>query len=146
MQYKDLSKLLSSNRIIYLSGLCLILGAFGVAGCQSADEPAQTQATPIPDAKGGVSFQELTSSPSAEAGRFHSLSGPETGLEFTNELMPPNMRKYLLNGAGLATGDFDNDGLVDVYAISQDGSNRLFRQTAHWPKGRRAVRPFGRSF
>lgn len=132
MQYKDLSKLLSSNRIIYLSGLCLILGAFGVAGCQSADEPAQTQATPIPDAKGGVSFQELTSSPSAEAGRFHSLSGPETGLEFTNELMPPNMRKYLLNGAGLATGDFDNDGLVDVYAISQDGSNRLFRQTAHW--------------
>lgn len=39
-------------------------------------------------------------------------------------------------GRGLATGDFDNDGRVDVLAMSQDGPVQLFRNrlrnTNHW--------------
>ena len=39
-------------------------------------------------------------------------------------------------GRGLATGDFDNDGFVDVLAVSQNGRAQLLRNTAregnHW--------------
>lgn len=66
------------------------------------------------------------------ASKFVELTHEITGLDFANELKPENTRKYLLNGAGLATGDFDNDGMVDLFAVSQDGANKLFRQIAPW--------------
>ena len=38
----------------------------------------------------------------------------------------------VLNGAGVCTGDYDNDGRVDIFVVSQDGSNRLYRQVDTW--------------
>ena len=81
---------------------------------------------------GGIQQESLGVDDRLSTGKFEKLTGEQTGLNFTNELQPQNIRKYLLNGSGLATGDFDNDGLVDVYAISQDGPNRLFRQVLPW--------------
>ena len=124
--------MLASKQIFLLGFVCLLFGLLGVAGCRSAEEPVESQKTEVVDPKGGLVFEKLPPNLDTPTGQFHLLSGVETGLEFANELAPPNMRKYLLNGAGLATGDFDNDGLVDVYAISQDGPNRLFRQTSRW--------------
>lgn len=49
---------------------------------------------------------------------------------FTNELRKENTYTYLTNGAGMAVGDYDGDGLPDVYLVSQDGPNKLFRQKA----------------
>lgn len=63
---------------------------------------------------------------------FNTLQGASTGLTAGNQLTPPNMRNYLLGGAGICTADYDADGLVDVYLVSQDGSNHLYRQTAPW--------------
>jgi hypothetical protein len=51
-------------------------------------------------------------------------------LQFTNVLRTENRFTYLTNGAGLAVGDYDGDGLVDIYLVSQDGPNQLWRQTA----------------
>ncbi|MGI9518796.1 MAG: VCBS repeat-containing protein, partial [Pirellulaceae bacterium] len=82
-------------------------------------------------AAGGIEVAPLNPSGSV-TGRFARLDAGETGLDFVNELLPHNLRNYLLNGAGVASGDFDNDGQVDLFAVSQDGSNRLFRQTAAW--------------
>ncbi|MCP4887808.1 MAG: VCBS repeat-containing protein, partial [Planctomycetaceae bacterium] len=95
---------------------------------RAASQPILAQASP----QGAIKRASLGGNDRASTGKFEQLTGDQTGLDFTNELRPENMRKYLLNGAGVATGDFDNDGLVDVYAISQDGSNRLFRQTSPW--------------
>ena len=36
---------------------------------------------------------------------------------------------YLYTGAGLAVGDIDNDGLQDVYFVSNFGPNKLYKNT-----------------
>jgi hypothetical protein len=62
--------------------------------------------------------------------RFHKLDPAMTGLAFTNELRRENVVPYVYIGAGVATGDCDGDGMLDVFPCSQDGANKLFRQTA----------------
>ncbi|MEC5125986.1 FG-GAP-like repeat-containing protein [Verrucomicrobiales bacterium BCK34] len=67
----------------------------------------------------------------AKAG-FTTVSAQESGLDFQNLLKKENIRNYLDKGAGGCVGDFDSDGLPDLYLISQDGPNRLMRQTTAW--------------
>ncbi len=62
--------------------------------------------------------------------RFVERSAEQTGIDFQNELAHHNTHTYLTNGAGLAVGDYDQDGLPDLYFVSQDGGNRLYRQIA----------------
>ncbi|MCA8943097.1 MAG: VCBS repeat-containing protein [Planctomycetes bacterium] len=62
--------------------------------------------------------------------RFRRLDPVETGVDFTNRLRKENVIPYIYSGAGVAIGDYDRDGLPDLYLVSQDGPNRLFRQVA----------------
>ncbi len=99
--------------------LGLTLGAAGCSREASAPAPAQPAghlATPLAARVGG------------ETPRFRRLDPATCGLDFVNELRKENTYTYLTNGAGLAAGDYDGDGLVDLYFVSQDGPNRLFRQ------------------
>ncbi|HZN39200.1 MAG TPA: FG-GAP-like repeat-containing protein [Planctomycetota bacterium] len=66
----------------------------------------------------------------AEGKRFARLDSASTGLVFANELRPENIVAYVYSGAGLAVGDYDGNGLPDVYLVSQDGPNKLFKQTS----------------
>jgi hypothetical protein len=55
----------------------------------------------------------------------------QTGLDFVNKLTPTvefNLFKYLYyyNGAGVGAGDFNNDGLVDLFFSSNQGQNKLY--------------------
>ncbi|WP_298352804.1 VCBS repeat-containing protein [uncultured Dokdonia sp.] len=55
----------------------------------------------------------------------------DTGVTFTNELTKSaelNILNYLYyyNGAGVATGDFNNDGLVDIYFASNLNQDHLY--------------------
>jgi len=57
-----------------------------------------------------------------------------TGVEFTNVLQGD---AYLTNavahnGAGVAIGDIDGDGLADIYLCSLQGPNRLYRNLGQW--------------
>jgi hypothetical protein len=64
--------------------------------------------------------------------RLFSLLEPSyTGIDFANELDENerfNIIKYLYfyNGAGVATGDVNNDGLPDVFFTSNQHSNKLY--------------------
>jgi len=102
---------------------CAALVALSACG---DDRPEQ------PRLPGGIVRQELRAATPAAAGepRFRRVPVDESGLAFTNELRRENRYTYLTNGAGLAVGDYDGDGLLDAYLVSQDGSNKLFRQTA----------------
>jgi hypothetical protein len=62
---------------------------------------------------------------------FEALNADKTGLNFVNKLTPSaefNMFKYLYfyNGGGLGAGDFNNDGLIDLFFSANQGSNKLF--------------------
>ena len=51
---------------------------------------------------------------------FEALESKQTGLNFSNRLTPTNQFNvfhymYYYNGAGVGAGDFNNDGLVDLF-------------------------------
>jgi len=65
---------------------------------------------------------------------FTPLPARSTGLVFTNALdeFSGATNRVLFNGAGAAAGDFDNDGLPDVFLCNLSGSNVLFRNLGQW--------------
>ena len=104
-----------------LSPTCAIAIALLAAACNRSAPPS---------APGGIAGAPLRPAGGEAAPRFRLVPPSESGLQFTNLLRKENAYQYLANGAGLAVGDYDGDGLVDAYLVSQDGQNRLFRQTA----------------
>ena len=62
---------------------------------------------------------------------FEGLEADKTGLNFENKLISTkefNMFKYMYfyNGAGAGAGDFNNDGLIDLFFASNQGQNKIF--------------------
>ncbi len=62
---------------------------------------------------------------------FSLLAPPETNVDFTNQLTETeqfNIIQYLYfnNGAGVAAGDINNDGLADLYFTSNQNPNKLY--------------------
>ncbi len=62
---------------------------------------------------------------------FELLDSSKTGLFFSNKLTPTqqlNMFKYMYfyNGGGVGSGDFNNDGLIDVFFTANQGDNKLY--------------------
>ena len=66
---------------------------------------------------------------------FTLRTADETGLQFANTLKPTadfNMFNYMYfyNGAGVATADFNNDGLQDVFFAGNQQANKCFSTKA----------------
>ena len=62
---------------------------------------------------------------------FEALETKATGIDFANKLTPTaqfNMFKYMYfyNGAGVGVGDFNNDGLSDIFFSSNQGENKIY--------------------
>jgi len=81
----------------------------------------------------GLSISLITacSSEVKEQAIFEMLGTEKTGIQFENKLHPNeafNMFHYMYyyNGAGVATGDFNNDGKVDIFFASNEGKNALY--------------------
>src|SRR6266700_2375777 len=65
---------------------------------------------------------------------FTLLPPDQTGLGFTNSLdeWAAASNRVLNNGSGVAAGDFDNDGWVDLFFCSLNQGNRLFKNLGNW--------------
>jgi hypothetical protein len=62
---------------------------------------------------------------------FHQLTPGETGISFSNRIFESDTlniltTEYIYNGGGVATGDFNNDGLQDAYFTGNMVSNKLY--------------------
>jgi enediyne biosynthesis protein E4 len=69
--------------------------------------------------------------PGSSSDQFQLLRKDATGLDFENLLKQSSEFNvfnfmYFYNGGGLAAGDFNNDGLVDLYFTSNMGPNKMF--------------------
>jgi enediyne biosynthesis protein E4 len=65
---------------------------------------------------------------------FTLLTPDQTGVDFTNRLAESRYltNQIYLNGSGVALGDVDGDGLVDLYFCGLDGPNALYRNLGGW--------------
>ncbi len=84
----------------------ILAGLFGLFACQN--EPSTSKET-----------------------LFQLLNPEQTGIDFTNKLTSTsevNILEYLYfyNGGGVAAGDINNDGLVDLYFTGNQVSNKLY--------------------
>ncbi len=62
---------------------------------------------------------------------FRSVPASESGIDFRNDLTEApgvNILEYLYfyDGGGVGIGDFNGDGLMDIFLTANQGSNRLF--------------------
>jgi len=65
---------------------------------------------------------------------FKQLPADSTGITFENSLTPTpdlNILNYIYyyNGAGVATADFNNDGLPDIYFVGNQSPDKLYLNT-----------------
>ncbi len=65
---------------------------------------------------------------------FSQLPPSTTNISFTNSLTPEQIKnnRVLLNGSGVAVGDIDSDGMVDIYFCRLNGSNELYKNLGNW--------------
>ena len=72
--------------------------------------------------------------PAAGRPGFTLLGPQQSGVTFTNSLDPGASagNRVLNNGSGVAAGDFDNDGRVDLFFCSLNQRNRLFKNLGNW--------------
>ena len=105
----------------------LFAGLFGPAG-----ELARAQNPEWREFAGGRSA--ALSVPATGKTGFALLDPAQTGLTFTNSLdeRASAANRVLMNGSGVAAGDFDNDGWPDIFFCSLNGRNTLYRNLGGW--------------
>ena len=81
----------------------------------------------------GFKWAELDVSKEGKNG-FTLLTPEQTGITFINSLdeKAGAANRVLYNGSGVAVGDYDNDGLPDIYFCSLNGRNALYKNLGNW--------------
>jgi len=78
----------------------------------------------------GLEIRELRSFEKRSDRPFHELTAEQSGVSFINRLEAHNNLPYVFNGAGVAVGDYDGDDWPDLYFLSVDSPNKLYRQVS----------------
>ena len=95
---------------------------------RSRDNDPRLQASELPEIS-SVAF-ESSDKPVAAIDQFVELSPDQTGIDLVHVWGPPEFHRNIVNpifGTGVAIGDFDGDGLQDVFIARQTDAGRLYR-------------------
>lgn len=87
--------------------------------------------------KGGKKGDANSESTETKKALFTNLSAEESGIKFVNQVDEKdsiNVLNFLnyYNGSGVAMGDIDNDGLVDVFLTANKSGCKLFRNKGNF--------------
>jgi enediyne biosynthesis protein E4 len=65
---------------------------------------------------------------------FTLVPAEQSGILWTNSITEETVARHynMVSGGGVAAGDFDGDGLCDLYFCNRGGSNGLFRNLGSW--------------
>lgn len=101
--------------------------------CVVGSDPLQAAGLTDWQQQPGFRWMELSVTTNGGNG-FTSLLPARTGLNFTNALdeLAGASNRVLMNGAGLAAGDYDNDGLPDIFLCSLSGQSALYRNLGNF--------------
>lgn len=111
------------------AALVLLCGALG----SSSATRLPAQAALAWEQRAGYREAALTVTGNAQPG-FTLLRPEQTGILFTNQMSyaRSEANQNLMNGCGVAAGDFDGDGRCDLYFAGTEGGNGLFRNQGDW--------------
>ncbi|HEY5490020.1 MAG TPA: CRTAC1 family protein, partial [Gemmatimonadaceae bacterium] len=106
-----------------LAGLATLAGL--VAGCGPRPTPPWHQ-------EAGYRWRNLDVS--GKSVGFTALDAGRTGINFENTVSEKSLlgNRVLAQGAGVALGDVDGDGLVDVFLARTEGCSALYRNLGNW--------------
>src|ERR1700712_3394074 len=81
-----------------------------------------------------ISFPIGSTAQTAETPLFKLLPAAQTGISFNNKITESDSLNILnqaniYNGGGVGIGDFNRDGLVDIYFAGNMVSNKLYLNT-----------------
>ncbi len=90
-------------------------------------------ALPAWHAEPGFRWADLSVPQGGKPG-FTLLTPELTGIDFTNILfeLSGGTNRILHNGAGVALGDYDNDGRLDIFVCGLDSPSALYRNLGGW--------------
>ena len=90
---------------------------------------------PLPEwhAEDGYRWREVVVPRRGSAG-FQVVDLSRAGIDFVNAVRQEDalQNRHLTHGSGVALGDVDGDGLVDVFLARLDGPNALYKNVGGW--------------
>jgi enediyne biosynthesis protein E4 len=106
--------------------LAAAVGA-ALVGCRAA------KPTPSWHQEAGYRWRELDVPDGGQPGFTH-MEGSRSGITFQNQVSDSLLigNRMLAQGAGVALGDVDGDGLVDIFLAKTQGCSALYKNLGNW--------------
>lgn len=102
-----------------------------IAGCGKASRPTAPSSIES-QGNGPIRWQALSNQvPSAGGPLFERLPSSQTGIDFRHQGIPREKQNQIIyasgTSGGVCIGDYDDDGLADVFLTQPFGTSRLYR-------------------